>query len=188
MHIWISCLQKKPFDWFCISLFESSFIPHCIFWALHEASLCISRLTTAAIRWQLWTFHLSAVSRRSESSVCLSKPLSVFNLNCFSGILSVAHPAALVSTRPGWIPWRCERFWWRKSLRWLGGYGSLWAFLGLQKDIYRLPGAECFRQINHLWIRSFPQPRWGESLRDILRSKGSTKINQRVSYRNIFVF
>lgn len=49
-------------------------------------------------------FIFPAVSRRSESSVCLSKPFSVFNLNCFSGILSMAHPAALVSSRPGWIP------------------------------------------------------------------------------------
>lgn len=83
---------QKPHDRFCFPSFESTFFFHRA--ATFEPSVN-SKLKTAAIRWQLWTFHLSAISRRSWSSVCLSTPFSVFNLNCFSGFLSLAHPAAL---------------------------------------------------------------------------------------------
>lgn len=74
------------------------FFLHSNFWALREPSPCCSRLKTAAIRWQLWTFHLPTISQWSESSVCLSKTFSVFNLNCSSGCLSLAQPADLVSS------------------------------------------------------------------------------------------
>lgn len=88
----------KPHDWFCFYTFFFLFFfffPHCNFWALCEPSLCNLRRKTAAIRWQLWTFHLSAISRRSESSVCLSKLFSVFNLNCFSVFFSLWHTLLL---------------------------------------------------------------------------------------------
>lgn len=56
--------------------FSLLFFPHtATFWGLLKPLLCNSRLKTAAIRWQLWAFHLCAISRRSEISVCLSKSL-----------------------------------------------------------------------------------------------------------------
>lgn len=149
---------------------------HSNFWALYEPSLRSSRLKTAAIRWQLWAFHLSAISRRNESSVCLSKPFSVFNLKCFSGSLSVAHPAALASSRPGWIPQDVRGF---DERRVRSDLAAIAAFKSFQvfKRTQRLHGAECFRQISHLWIHSFSTaPTWGESLREILRFRERNEI------------
>lgn len=118
---------KKPHDWFCFYTFFFFFFfcfPHCNFWALCEPSLCNLRLKTAAIRWQLWTFHLSAISRRSESSVCLSKLFSVFNLSCFSVFSLSSTPRCSPFLSPRFDSRRCERFWWEECPQWLGCYCS----------------------------------------------------------------
>lgn len=84
--------------------------------------LCNLRLKTAAIRWQLWTFHLSAISRRSESSVCLSKLFSVFNLSCFSVFSLSSTPRCSPFLSPRFDSRRCERFWWEECPQWFGCY------------------------------------------------------------------
>lgn len=146
---WVTCLPKtsRPV---LFSSFESPFFPHHDFWALLEPSPCSSRLKTAAIRWQLWTFHLPTISRWSESSVCLSKTFSVFNLDCSSGCLSLAQPAAVVSSHQlGFY-----KMWEILMKGMFGATGLVLQSLNLRT--YRgLNGGESFRQINHLWIYSF---------------------------------
>lgn len=105
-------------------------------------------------RWQIRTFHLSAVSWRSESSVCLSKTFSVFNLKCVSGSLSVARPAAPAPSRPGWDPKDVRGFDEGRVHRdpaLTAAFKHFWVI----KRTWGLRGDGCFRQISHLWIRSF---------------------------------
>lgn len=104
--------------------------------------------------WQILTFHLSAISWRSESSLCLSKTFSVFNLKCVPGSLSVARPTAPAPSRPGWDPKDVRDFDEGRVHRdpaLIAAFKHFWVI----KRTWGLRGDGCFRQISHLWIPSF---------------------------------
>lgn len=114
-----ACLQRTS-RLVLFPTFESPSSPCRNFWALREPSLCSSRRKTAATRWRLWTFHLPTIPRWSESSVWLSKSLSVFNLDCSSGLSLIAATRRSRFLSP-WLDFiRCERFWWDESWERLG--------------------------------------------------------------------
>lgn len=84
------------------------------FWAPLEPLLWQHRYEPAAIHvWLLWAFHLSSISRRSESSLCLSKLLSLFNLDCLSGSSRQRSLHARAGLHQMW-----DFFWWEERSEW----------------------------------------------------------------------
>lgn len=130
---------KKPHDWFCFYTFFFFFFFFVSRTATFEPFVNLrcatwdSRQLPFADNYEHFIFPQSPGGVRAQfafqnSSPCLTWAASLF-------FLSVAHPAAPLSSRPGSIPEDVRDFDERSVRSDLAVTVRLWAFSGLQKDV-----------------------------------------------------
>lgn len=145
----------KTHDRFCFSSFETPFFSsHFNFWDLPEPFLCNSGLETAAIadRYEHFIFLPSPVGVRvrfafQKPSLCLTSNVS--RVLCQWRVPRLPLPLAQVGDPKDVRDFDEGRV--HRDPALTAAFKHFWVI----KRTWGLRGAGCFRQISHLWIRSF---------------------------------